>query len=60
MNKLDKRTFQEVWDEVTDKLRNNLTRKEYDELISLEYVLTHGYSDDDSYEERYKYLSKKR
>lgn len=57
----DKRTFQEIWNKVCDELKNNLTREEYQEFITLEYVLTQGYSDNlVSDEERYKYLSNKR
>jgi hypothetical protein len=38
----------------------SLSKDEYDEMIGLEYVLTHGYSDDiDKDETRYKELSKR-
>jgi hypothetical protein len=48
-------TFEEVWNKVSEELRGNLTVKEYQELITLEYVLTWRY-DNPGDEERYKEL----
>lgn len=47
--------FEEVWNKVAEELRGNLTVEEYEELITLEYVLTWGY-DNPGDEERYKEL----
>ena len=47
--------FDEVWNKVAEELRGNLTVEEYQELITLEYVLTWGYDNPDD-EERYKEL----
>lgn len=39
----------------------SLSKTEYDELLGLEYVLTHGYSDNEEEDtRRYKELSKRR
>lgn len=41
--------------------QENLTNKEYSELLGLEYVLTMGYSDDEKKDtERYKELQRKK
>ena len=48
-------TFEEVWNKVSEELRGNLTVKEYQELITLEYVLTWRY-DNPGDDERYKEL----
>jgi hypothetical protein len=53
------RTFDEIYDKVVEELRGNLTNEEYRELITLEYVVTQGYSNKGDYE-RYKQLSEKR
>jgi hypothetical protein len=53
------RTFEEIYDEIVEDLRGNLTNEEYRELITLEYILTQGY-DKKGDEERYKQLSKKK
>ena len=47
------RTFDEIYDEVIEDLRGNLTKEEYKELITLEYVVTQGYDNKGDYE-RYK------
>ncbi len=50
----NKKTFDEIYDEIIDDLRGNLTSDEYKELISLEYCLTWGYTtinDDERYNE---------
>ena len=52
-------TFEEVWNKVAEELRGNLTVEEYQELITLEYVLTWGY-DSSGDEERHKELSNKK
>jgi hypothetical protein len=53
------RTFDEIYDEVIEDLRGNLTKEEYKELITLEYVVTQGYDKKGDYE-RYKELSEKK
>jgi nucleoside-diphosphate-sugar epimerase len=53
------RTFDEIYDEVIEDLRGNLTKEEYKELITLEYVVTQGYDNKGDYE-RYKELSEKK
>ena len=53
------RTFEEIYDEIVEDLRGNLTNEEYQELITLEYVLSQGY-DKKGDEERYKQLSEKK
>lgn len=53
------RTFEEIYDEIVEDLRGKLTKEEYKELITLEYVVTQGYSNEGDYE-RYKQLSEKR
>jgi hypothetical protein len=53
------RTFEEIYNEIVEDLRGNLTNKEYQELITLEYVVTQGYDKKGDYE-RYKELSEKK
>lgn len=53
------KNFDEVYEKVVDELRGNLTKEEYKELITLEYVLTWGY-DNKGDEERYKELRNKK
>ena len=53
------RTFDEIYDEIVEDLRGNLTNEEYRELITLEYVVTQGYDKKGDYE-RYKELSEKK
>jgi hypothetical protein len=53
------RTFEEIYNEIVEDLRGNLTNEEYRELITLEYVLSQGY-DKKGDEERYKQLSEKK
>ena len=53
------RTFEEIYNEIVEDLRGNLTNEEYQELITLEYVLSQGY-DKKGDEERYKQLSEKK
>ena len=38
------RTFEEIYDEIVNDLKGKLTSEEYKELITLEYVVTQGYS----------------
>jgi hypothetical protein len=52
-------TFEEIYDEIVEDLRGNLTNEEYRELITLEYVLTQGY-DKHGDEERFKELRVKK
>ena len=37
------RTFEEIYNEIVESSRGNLTNEEYRELITLEYVVTQGY-----------------
>ena len=37
------RTFEDIYNEIIENYRGNLTNKEYRELITLEYVVTQGY-----------------
>lgn len=37
------RTFEEIYDEIVESSRGNLTNEEYRELITLEYVVSQGY-----------------
>jgi hypothetical protein len=53
------RTFEEIYNEIVEDLRGNLSKEEYKELITLEYVVTQGYDKKGDYE-RYKQLSEKR
>ena len=36
-------TFEDVYNEIIENSRGNLTNKEYRELITLEYAVTQGY-----------------
>jgi hypothetical protein len=51
--------FNEIYNEIVEDLRGNLTNEEYRELITLEYVLTQGY-DKRGDEERFKELRNKK
>ena len=51
--------FNDIYNEIVEDLRGNLTNEEYRELITLEYVVTQGY-DNEGDVERYKELSEKR
>ena len=51
--------FNEIYNEIVEDLRGNLTNEEYRELITLEYVLTQGY-DKLGDEERFKELRNKK
>jgi hypothetical protein len=51
--------FNEIYNEIVEDLRGNLTNEEYRELITLEYVLTQGY-DKPGDEERFKELRDKK
>jgi len=53
------RTFEEIYNEIVESSRGNLTNEEYRELITLEYVLTQGY-DKLGDEERFKELRNKK
>jgi len=60
MNNLEpKRTFEDIYDEIVNDLKGNLTSDEYKELITLEYVLTWGYNEP-SDTERYDELRNKK
>ena len=52
-------TFEEIYNEIVESSRGNLTNEEYRELITLEYVLTQGY-DKRGDEERFKELRNKK
>lgn len=55
----NERIFEEIYDEIVNDLKGKLTSEEYKELITLEYVVTQGYSKPvDS--ERYTDLIKKK
>jgi hypothetical protein len=51
--------FDKIHNKIVEELRGNLTREEYQELITLEYVVTQGY-DKPGDVERYTELSEKR
>ena len=51
--------FDEIYDKIVEELRGNLSNEEYRELITLEYVLTQGYSNPGD-EERFKELRDKK
>ena len=53
------KSFDEIYHEIFESLKGNLTNKEYRELITLEYVLTWGYQNIGE-EERYKELRLKK
>jgi hypothetical protein len=52
-------TFEEIYNEIVESSRGNLTNEEYRELITLEYVVTQGY-DKVGDEERFKELRVKK
>ena len=52
-------TFEEIYNEIVESSRGNLTNEEYRELITLEYVVSQGY-DSPGDVERYMILSEKR
>ena len=51
--------FNDIYNEIVEDLRGNLTNEQYRELITLEYVLTQGY-DKLGDEERFKELRNKK
>ena len=51
--------FNDIYNEIVEDLRGNLTNDQYRELITLEYVLTQGY-DKRGDEERFKELRNKK
>jgi hypothetical protein len=51
--------FDNEYNEILEKHRGNLTIQEYTELISLEYIITHGYNEK-GHLERYFFLKKKK
>lgn len=51
--------FENIYYEIIESLRGNLTQSEYRELITLEYVLTHGY-DKSGDKDRYRELRNKK
>jgi hypothetical protein len=55
----EERNFNDIYNEIVEDLRGNLTNEEYQELITLEYVLTQGY-DKPGDEERFKELRVKK
>ena len=40
---IEERNFNDIYDEIVESSRGNLTNEEYRELITLEYVVTQGY-----------------
>ena len=58
-NPENKRTFNDIYDEIVNDSKGNLTSDEYKELITLEYVVTQGY-DKQGDSERYTELIKKK
>ena len=55
----NERTFEEIYDEIVNDLKGKLTSEEYKELITIEYVVTQGYSKPGD-SERYTDLIKKK
>ena len=55
----NERTFDEIYDEIINDLKGNLTSEEYKELITLEYVLTWKYNEPGD-SERYNELKNKK
>jgi hypothetical protein len=53
-------TFEEVYDQIVENSRGNLTNEEYRELITLEYVVTQGYDKVGDVERLNELRSKKR
>jgi hypothetical protein len=56
---MDKEDFDEKYDRIVESLRGHLTKEEYKELITLEYIVSQGY-DLPGDVKRYKELSQKR
>ena len=54
------RTFEEIYNEIVESSRGNLTNEEYRELITLEYVVTQGYDKQGDVERLNELRSKKR
>ena len=54
------RTFEEIYNEIVESSRGNLTNEEYRELITLEYVVTQGYDKVGDVERLNELISKKR
>jgi hypothetical protein len=54
------RTFEEIYNEIVESSRGNLTNEEYRELITLEYVVTQGYDKVGDVERLNELRSKKR
>lgn len=58
---MNKENYEIFINKIADELRENLTRSEYFELLSLEYILTWNLSDNfDKDENRYIYLTNKK
>jgi hypothetical protein len=53
-------TFEEIYNEIVESSRGNLTNEEYKELITLEYVVTQGYDKVGDVERLNELRSKKR
>lgn len=53
-------TFEEVYNQIVENSRGNLTNEEYRELITLEYVVTQGYDKVGDVERLNELRSKKR
>jgi hypothetical protein len=53
-------TFEEIYNEIVESSRGNLTNEEYRELITLEYVVTQGYDKVGDLERLNELRSKKR
>jgi hypothetical protein len=57
---IEERNFNDIYDEIVEDLRGNLTNEEYRELITLEYVVTQGYDKVGDVERLNELRSKKR
>lgn len=53
-------TFEEIYNEIVESSRGNLTNEEYRELITLEYLVTQGYDKQGDVERLNELRSKKR
>jgi hypothetical protein len=57
---IEERNFNDIYDEIVESSRGNLTNEEYRELITLEYVVTQGYDKVGDVERLNELRSKKR
>ena len=53
-------TFEEIYNDIVESSRGNLTNDEYRELITLEYVVSQGYDKHGDVERLNELRSKKR